>query len=223
MIIVFDLDDTLYDEINYVKSGFKAVSNFLSENFNINKNEAFNIMIYELDKNGRGKIFDVVLKKYKIYTVKNLKKCISLYRLHNPEITLTQETISCLERFHNYKKYIITDGNKIVQQKKIKALNIEKYFTFCFISRRYGIHNEKPSMYCFQKICELESTTPENIVYIGDNPAKDFVGIKPFGIKTIRIMKGNYRDIVKTIEYEAQIQINSLSELTSQLLNKIFV
>ena len=33
MILIFDLDDTLYDEINYVKSGFKEVSIIYLKNF----------------------------------------------------------------------------------------------------------------------------------------------------------------------------------------------
>jgi putative hydrolase of the HAD superfamily len=39
MIIVFDLDDTLYEEITYVRSGFKAVANYLSKNYKIETTE----------------------------------------------------------------------------------------------------------------------------------------------------------------------------------------
>ena len=37
MILVFDLDDTLYDEITFVYSGFSAVSKYLSLQFNLNE------------------------------------------------------------------------------------------------------------------------------------------------------------------------------------------
>ena len=36
--ILFDLDDTLYDEMHFVKGGFKAVSLYISKNANIDQN-----------------------------------------------------------------------------------------------------------------------------------------------------------------------------------------
>ena len=36
-VLVLDLDDTLYDEIEYVKSCFKEVSNYFSYKFKIDK------------------------------------------------------------------------------------------------------------------------------------------------------------------------------------------
>ena len=50
MIIIFDLDDTLYDEINYVKCGFEEVSKFLNKNFSINKNDSFDFMMNFLER-----------------------------------------------------------------------------------------------------------------------------------------------------------------------------
>jgi putative hydrolase of the HAD superfamily len=222
MVLVFDLDDTLFDEKTFVYSGFDAVAEFVSQQFNIDKIMIINDLTEEL-KNGRGHIFDFVLKKHNLFSKVLVKKCLSVYRLHKPNIFVYNDAIECLKRFENAPKYIVTDGNKIVQHNKIKALQIEQYFAHCFISRRYGIHNEKPSPYCFQKICKLENTTPQNVIYIGDNPQKDFVGIKPIGFKTIRIMKGNHFDVIKTPEYEAHIQINALSELTSELLEQLLL
>jgi len=222
MVLVFDLDDTLYEEKSFVYSGFDAIAEFISSQYNIEKNAFARELIQEL-QNGRGDIFDIVLKKHNLFSKELVRKCISVYRLHKPIIKVYDDTIECLQRFIDIPKYIVTDGHKIVQQNKIKALGIEQYFSFCFISRRYGIRNEKPSPFCFQKICKLEAVTPESVVYIGDNPVKDFIGIKPLGFKTIRIMKGNHRSILKTPDYEAHIQINSLTELTSLLLNKLYV
>ena len=54
-IIIFDLDETLYDESYFVKLGFKNVSKFLKENFLINKKNSFNYMNWCLNKYGRNK------------------------------------------------------------------------------------------------------------------------------------------------------------------------
>jgi len=221
MILVFDLDDTLYEEIAFVKSGFKAVSEFLECVYNISKNELFELMIKNLN-HGRGKIFDELLKYYGIFTKKLVRKCVSVYRFHKPKIHLYQDTLDCFERFKSLSKYIVTDGNKIVQQKKIDALNLNNKIKRCLITHRYGIKNAKPSPYCFNLICKLEKVQTKEVVFIGDNPTKDFVGIKPLGFRTIRILRGNYKYIRLNPSFEADFEINSLSELTETFLYRIF-
>ena len=76
--------------------------------------------------------------------------------------------------------------------------------------------------YCFLKICEREKTTPDNVVYIADNVSKDFVGIKPLGFRTIHVLTGQYTNIKKTKEYQADVKVNSLDELTESFILKLF-
>ena len=61
----------------------------------------------------------------------------------------------------------------------------------------------------------------EDLVYIGDNPLKDFVSLKKVNAKTIRLKKGNYSDTIVSDEYEAQSRIHSLDELSSKI-KKLF-
>lgn len=219
MILVFDLDDTLYEEKSYVISGFKAVATYISEKYNLNFESSLQIMLLELDKNGRGRVFDELLIQNAIYSKKEVKKCLSVYRMHLPQIQLTPEAVACIDRFKNLPLYIVTDGNKIVQHKKIIALGVHKLVKKYFITYRFGLKHSKPSPYCFQKIAEMEKVNPEKIVYIGDNVNKDFVGIKPLGFKTIRVKTGHFADLMKDSEYEAEFSINNLNELTHQFLN----
>ena len=60
MVIVFDLDDTLYDEIDFVKSGFLEVSEYLGDK------KYFEFMWGEFVTNGSGKIFDKLIDKFSI-------------------------------------------------------------------------------------------------------------------------------------------------------------
>lgn len=216
-VIVFDLDDTLFDEYQFVKSGFFAVADYLSVVYQLNKNELFEWMWNYLEQHGRGKIFDVMLRKYNIYSNLLLKKCISIYRLHKPSIELPQLSKQILDMFSSYSLYLVTDGNKNVQNNKVIALNLEKYMKKCYITYRFGIQNSKPSPYCFNLIANKEKVLPKHIVYIGDNPKKDFVGIKPLGFRTIRVMTGQHRNIVMPDSYNAEIHINDLSELPQAL------
>ena len=223
MIIVFDLDDTLYEEINYVKSGFRAVSNHLSNQYKIGTPEVvYKELILLLEKQGRGKIFDRILERYDLSNKAVIKKCLAIYRLHDPDICFSTIGRSCLERFQDFPKYLLTDGNKVVQTKKIKSLDIDDYFKRIVITHNYGLKYSKPSTYCFHKILKWEDASPSDLVYVGDNPRKDFVNLKSNGFKTVRVLTGEHKDVVAPIEYEADAKINSLNELSVKYLKNMF-
>jgi len=225
MIIVFDLDDTLYEEITYVKSGFKAVADYLSDKYQVAvSKKIYSEFVQTLQKQGRGKIFDFVLSKYHLSNKTLIQKCLSVYRLHKPKISLSVSVRTCLERFKEYPKYLLTDGNKIVQTKKIKALKIEKYFRNMILTHNYGVNYSKPSTYCFYKILEWEKAKPKDLIYIGDNPKKDFVNLKKDGFRTVQVLTGEHKKVKVSLEYEADFRINSLDELSlKKLYTKHFI
>ncbi|PSR52453.1 HAD family hydrolase [Adhaeribacter arboris] len=221
MVLVFDLDDTLYEEITFVKSGFKAVANYLAPLLNCPAEELFIQLVNRLEAGGRGSIFNDVLQMHGKNSKQLVTKCLAIYRLHPPEISLYPDAIRCLERFRHYPLYLVTDGNKLVQQNKVTALHVPDKVKKVFITHRYGIKNAKPSVYCFELISKLEKTEPAHIVYVGDNPSKDFVGLKPHGFKTIRIMRGNYSHLQPGGAYEADRNIYTLDELTEDFLKNL--
>ncbi len=219
-VIVFDLDDTLYDEMSFVRSGFRAVSRTLETRYGISGHEAYEYMVEVLNASGRGKVFDEMLIRFGLRASKYVKECLQTYRQHLPEIRLHEDAARCLNRLAAHPIYIVTDGNKLVQQSKISALGLDNDTRIkkCFITRRYGIHREKPSTYCFLRIAELEQVAAQNITYIGDNPRKDFVGIKPQGFRTIRVIRGSHAGVRLTPDFEADVEIMSLDELHGGLL-----
>jgi len=218
-VLVFDLDDTLYNEIEYVKSGFKSVSSYFANTYDINEYQFYMDCLDILQTKGRGEVFDEVLKKYNIFSYKNLKKAISLYRSHNPNIILPTESIEILQYYKNKNipLYLVTDGNKIVQAKKVEALGLKEYLKFIYITHRYGKNNAKPSTYCFEKIAKREKVKYSDIVYIGDNINKDFVNIKKLEFRTIRILQGMFMNSCREINYHAEVTLNSLLDIKNLL------
>ena len=220
MVVVFDLDDTLYNEVTYVQSGFRSVADFLFMTYAIPVKDSYMFMVEHL-KQGRGRIFDDTLQHFGVFSKKTVLQCITRYRSHTPDIRLYEDSMECLKRLKDLSVYIVTDGNKLVQKNKLVTLGLYHSMKFCFITHRYGVKNSKPSPHCFLRICEREKVEPQEVVYIGDNPHKDFVGIKTLGFKTVRIMRGIFKDVVKPTEFEAHYQIESLDELTEDFLRKI--
>ncbi|MBA3722720.1 MAG: HAD hydrolase-like protein [Parachlamydiaceae bacterium] len=220
MVIVFDLDDTLYDDISFVLSGFRKVAEYLSTFLDVEQEDIYNQLVIELQVN-RNQVFDRFLEKHGIFQKKLVSKCISIYRKHHPLISLFPEADECINRLKKNPLYVVTDGNKLVQKNKFVALGLAKRIKKCICTYAYGLTHSKPSPYCFQKICEWENVSPSEIVYIADNPKKDFVGIKPLGFCTIRVLTGPYRNLNLGSEYDADMTISNLSELNENLLKDL--
>lgn len=221
-IVVFDMDDTLYVETTYVQSGFQAVCTWLTEAFGIDSRDALRVMNAVLHAEGRGKVFDRVLTEYGLFNRTNVRKCLTAYRLHQPQIVLDEATLPCFERLRvEFPLYLVTDGNKVVQANKVEALGLDEWMRFCYITHRYGRYHSKPSPYVFHKICAREQVAPQDVIYVGDNPHKDFIGIKKEGFRTVRIMRGAFKDVELREEYEADIRIDSLDELTVPFIEQL--
>ncbi|MFN4055708.1 MAG: HAD family hydrolase [Alishewanella aestuarii] len=212
MIYIFDLDDTLYDERQYVDSGLRAVACFVANRWQLDEDISYQTMQQLLDSRGRGRIFDDLLAAHGLATKANVKACVSCYRLHQPQITMPAAHHQLLQQLPK-PLYLVTDGNKIVQQKKVQALGIAHYFKRIFITHRFGVKHAKPSTYCFELIKKAEQCEWKDMVYIGDNPVKDFVNLNELGVQTVRVRTGCHKDVRAKLKHDAIKTIGNLSEL----------
>lgn len=222
MIVVFDLDDTLYKEITYVKSAFDSVAKYLAHKHNLNRQTVYSDLIDVLNQKGRGHVFNDVLKKHDIYSKYEVQRCLAVYRSSVPKIQLNNEAVECLKSFKHLPLYVVTDGNKIVQRAKIKALNVERYVKRALPTHAFGVRHSKPSTYVFHKILIWEKAVSSELLYVGDNPHKDFVNLKKEGFRTLRVRTGMFANVRLDQQYEADFEIKSLAELDLSLLKKIF-
>lgn len=220
MVVVFDLDDTLYDESTFLLGGLQAVSAWLNLQLGIPEDLIFKGLQNEL-KLGRDHIFNRFLERYKLASKKLVAQCVGIYRRHEPHIELYPEAKICLKRLKKFPLYVVTDGNKLVQRRKCESLQLDRLTRGCFCTSYFGLRHSKPSPYCFLKICEREKVLPSQVVYVGDNPYKDFVGIKPLGFHTIRVMTGRCKDVHLEPIYEAEMTIPNLNELNESLLHRM--
>lgn len=183
-ILVFDLDDTLYKEIDFLKSAYKEISSFLAKQIDTPSELIFSDMLeyYESGVN----VFEEVIKKYNIKHI-DINDLILIYRHHTPEIYLKNATEKLLMRLKEdaFKVCLITDGRIIQQRSKIHALGLSDYFDDVVISEEFG--SEKPNMNNFKY---FEDTYGDylNYIYIGDNTKKDFIAPNNLGWHTICLL-----------------------------------
>ena len=137
--IVFDLDDTLISERDYIKSGFKYVSKIISDRYKLDNNEVYEVM-RELFKESSKNVFNRVLDNFNIkYKKEEVLYLVKEYREHKPNIEFYKDVIPTINKLRNngYKLGIITDGYKETQNKKIDVLFIMAYI---YIGRIYQLN-----------------------------------------------------------------------------------
>lgn len=221
MILIFDLDDTLYDEATYVDGGLRAVAERGATKWGWDAETSLASLRRVLAEEGRGKVFDRWLQGHGAWTQGRVQDCIKTYRTHRPQIALTPVAQAMIKRYGaKGPLYLVTDGHKLVQQTKVDALNLWPLFRRVFITHRYGVAASKPSVLCFEKIRAEAGCDWSDMVYVGDNPAKDFVNLNPLGVLTIRVLTGVHRQVVAKPGYEAQVIIKDLGDLPQALATR---
>ncbi len=194
LAVVFDLDDTLYDEKTFVQSGFRSVAQYLSTRYNLDRERVYQKMLGYLERDGRGKIFDSVLKHYGIYNPNLVEELVEIYRVHTPEISLYPDVVETLKKLRVMKLEtgIITDGLHSVQKKKVSALNLQNYVDFIIYTDEFGAGYEKPHPAAFLHAAEILNLKPRNILYVGNNPEKDIFGANSAGMQSVHLCRGIY-------------------------------
>jgi putative hydrolase of the HAD superfamily len=163
--VIFDLDDTLYKEIDFLKSAFWEIAKMLSKN----DSESLYMEMIALYKE-KINVFKWLSEQY---TQLNINQLLINYRKHIPQIDLYPGARAFLDKLKNSNipMGLITDGRSLTQRNKLKSLNIEKYFKDIIISEEFG--SEKPTLANF--VFFEEKYTGYSFVYIGDNINKDFI------------------------------------------------
>lgn len=218
MILIFDLDDTLYDEMTFVCSGMAAAARYGEAHWGLDRGQSYDFLLAELLREGRGKVFDRWLQSHGLWTKGRIAECLRAYRLHRPRLSLFPAASRVLDRYGAGRPlYLVTDGHKIVQRNKVDALNLWDTFCRVFITHRFGLAAAKPATVCFERIKESERCSWEQLVYVGDNPSKDFVALNRLGALTIRVLTGGHKDVLAAPGYDATVTIPDLDALPGVL------
>jgi putative hydrolase of the HAD superfamily len=186
--IAFDLDDTLYLERDFVFSGYNAVGTYVKEVYGRNIS---NVLERRFLAGERGDLFTPALQEVGLYRdEEQVKSLVSIYRVHCPVITPFEEVIPLLEQLSRVVGLaLISDGIAAVQQRKLHALGIERYFGVVIFTDEWGRDFWKPHSHPFLECVKGLKCEPHEVVYIADNPAKDFITARALGMYAIRLRR----------------------------------
>ena len=215
--IVFDLDDTLYPQVQYKRSGFKVVASWLEEKRGINSATVLYELESILDQFGASYpyMFDRLVERLGI-GIGFVEQLVRLFIDHDPRICCYDGVIPMLSRLR--KKYllgILTDGRYVMQQKKVKSLGLDNVVDRILYSDAMGL--EKPATQLYKWFEEAFHIDGLKMLYVGDNPAKDFCGANQRQWYTVQVGTGKTVSKIVAPEYQAKKMIPSVTDLESMM------
>lgn len=189
--VIFDLDDTLVPEWQYVRSAYAAVGRhaygdtpaaqaafaWLWQRFLAGQHSgALDALSERAASTGNLVSFEVLLE---------------VYRSHLPNLRLSPSAVQTLKRLRRKGLYlgVISDGPLITQQQKAKALGLYQYVDHLRLTDSWGRQDWKPSRRAFEEIEQLSGYSGTQLVYVGDNLSKDFVAPQALGWRTVQFKR----------------------------------
>lgn len=176
--VIFDLDDTLYSEKQYVRSGYKKIAEYLVKEDAADK-------LWRFFQEGKAAI-DAYLEE--IGEIGKKTECLNIYRNQMPEITLYDGVKEMIQELKNkgIKVGIITDGRPEGQRNKLVALGLDEMIEDIIITDELGgIQFRKPNDISFRIMQNRWRIPFEQIIYVGDNPNKDFQTPRQLGMRWV--------------------------------------
>jgi putative hydrolase of the HAD superfamily len=177
---VFDLDDTLYAEADYVHSALNWAGARVTRIFGIPDAQG---QLVALQAKGMADPIAAFWQGAKLPEAAR-EQIVAGMRAHVPEIVLRPGAKAVLDalRASGVGFGIMTDGRSVTQRAKIAALGCTDARAI-LISGESGWQKPDPRCYGF-----FAQHIPGGAFgYVGDNPKKDFVGAKAAGWRTIML------------------------------------
>jgi len=187
--VVFDLDDTLYAERDYVRSGYRAAAEHIRHT--TGRTEPFEDWLWRRFEAGRaGGAFDALDEHFSLGLGEpGVGELVRVYREHSPAIEPRPGAIDVLRRLsERYRLGLLSDGYLPAQRLKLDAVGIEPLLGAVVFTEELGRAYWKPAPEGYVAVRDALGAADEACAYVGDNPAKDFVAPNRMGWLTVQLV-----------------------------------
>lgn len=189
MVVVFDMDDTLYPESSFVLSALADVGRFVENKWGY---KDFAPTLKKLFLSGeKTNLFQKAAQQnnYPEFQPSQIEELLKFYRQHQPHsLPWYPDALEVIPQLaQSYSLGLISDGYLPVQPNKAKALDAQKWFKEMIFTEDLGRIHWKPAPTAF--ILMMQKFPGEKFTYVGDNPRKDFIAPRQLGWQSIQILR----------------------------------
>ncbi len=186
---VFDFDDTLYPEMDYLYQVYYMIAQFIEYHHAIPNEQISKFLISEFEKNGRTHLFDRLIEQFSLSSeyMDNFLRLLRTARLPL-KLLLFKESAWILHHLidHDKKLFLLTNGNPEQQYNKIIQVEWEgiQQHLVCYFANEI---KPKPAPDALLKMMDEHQLSANEMVFIGDsdtdkqcamNASVDYINIK---------------------------------------------
>jgi putative hydrolase of the HAD superfamily len=219
--VVFDLDDTLIAESDWVRSGYEAVAEHLRTNYPGPTREDLVGLMAAAYRHDSRHVFDQVanqLEPVPWARIPLVTECVQIYRHHTPPLTPLPGVLDLLTWARaRWTLVIATGGYSPSQRVKVRASGLGTRVDRLLFEDDLPAGWAKPNVAWFLKAASLAGVPPTACVHVGDNPARDCRAAKRAGMRTVRIRWPSGIHATQPSE-AADLEVESASALRAALL-----
>ncbi len=215
--VFFDLDDTLRSLREYSLLRLKAAARHAEARYPHLEQGAFGLRLAQLyDEGFRSDCLERALKEIGMFSKTLLAELVDVYRRTVSRGSLHPDSLPVLELLaaRGTPAFLVTDGEPEARRAKEAGLELVGLFAEIVITgeRDKDYHRPNPDLYL--ELCERHNLAPERCAAVGDNPYRDFVGLKRHGLTTLRIRRpdGRYAGVTLDEDHEAAFELASPRE-----------
>jgi putative hydrolase of the HAD superfamily len=186
---VFDLDDTLILERDYVRSGFAALESEVLRRHGV---VGFADAAWRhFEAGARGNIFNLALADLGLAADAGaIQALVTAYREHLPRIALMPDASELLDALAGKRPVaILSDGFLPAQTRKVQSLKLRDRADPVVLTDSWGAQYWKPHPRGYAHIQDALGLAPDQLVYVGDNAAKDFQAPRALGWQSVHIRR----------------------------------
>lgn len=219
--VVFDLDDTLILERDYVSSGFLAIAQAVTPDTAVTPAEVYGKLWNDFRAGVRGHAFDELLATYpEIAERWAVPRLVEIYREHSPQIRLIPGMGALVDALlaRGLRFGVISDGPLSSQAAKAAAIGLSELADPLILTDAWGREFWKPHPRAFRQVEEAWGLSGRALCYVADNPAKDFGAPAELGWRTVRLrLPEQLRFDDADGPTPAEITVDSIDDLAAQL------
>jgi putative hydrolase of the HAD superfamily len=192
--VLFDLDDTLFEQATWLSGAWDAVVAAAGPRVEA---RALRCALRDICASGsdRGAIIDRALARVGHDDVA-VAPLLARFRAHAPaRLAPYPGVVDALEGLRAQVDIgLVTDGDPTIQRNKLRALGLESHFDIVVFSDEMGRRHRKPSPVPLLAALVGLGVDPRDAVYVGDRPDKDVAAAAATGMRAIRVRTGEYAD-----------------------------